>query len=94
MRASGAEKGTAPHQKAALLVEDLRRIVAPLGASLLDRRDRALILLGFAAALLRSELVGLRCDDLRINEEGLVLTLRRLRRNRKGDSGRSRSRME
>ncbi len=54
------EKGTAPHQKSALLVDDLRRMVAPLGTSLLDRRDRALILLGFAAALRRSELAALR----------------------------------
>ena len=77
-------KGTAPHQKAALLVDDLRRMVAPLGASLLDRRDRALILLGFAAALRRSELVGLRVADVRFEEEGLVLTLRRSKTNHEG----------
>jgi len=78
------EKGTAPHQKSALLVDDLRRMVAPLGASLLDRRDRALILLGFAAALRRSELVALRVDDVRFEEEGLVLTLRRSKTNQEG----------
>jgi len=78
------EKGTAPHQKAALLVDDLRRIVAPLGASLLDRRDRALILLGFAAALRRSELVALRVEDVRFEEEGLVLRLRQSKTNQEG----------
>jgi len=78
------EKGTAPHQKTALLVDDLRRMVAPLGASLLDRRDRALILLGFAAALRRSELVALRFEDVRFEEEGLVLTLRRSKTNQEG----------
>ncbi len=78
------EKGTAQKQKAALLVEDLRRIVAPLGTSLLDRRDRALILLGFAAALRRSELVALRVEDVRFEEEGLVLTLRRSKTNQEG----------
>ena len=78
------EKGTAPHQKTALSVEDLRRMMAPQDTSLLDRRDRALILLGFAAALRRSELVGLRCDDLRIEEKGLVLTLRRSKTNQEG----------
>jgi integrase len=78
------EKGTAQTQKAALLVEDLRRIVAPLGASLLDRRDRALLLLGFAAALRRSELVALRVDDVRFEDEGLVLTLRRSKTNQEG----------
>jgi len=78
------EKGTAPHQKAALLVDDLRRMVAPLGTSLLDRRDRALLLLGFAAALRRSELVALRVADVRFEEEGLVLTLRRSKTNQEG----------
>jgi len=78
------EKGTAPCQKAALLVDDLRRMVAPLGASLLDRRDRALLLLGFAAALRRSELVALRVGDVRFEEEGLVLTLRRSKTNQEG----------
>jgi len=60
------EKGTAPHQKSALLVDDLRRIVAPLGTSLLDCRDRALLLLGFAAALRRGELVALRVEDVTV----------------------------
>jgi len=78
------EKGTAPHQKSALLVDDLRKIVAPLGTSLLDRRDRALLLLGFAAALRRSELVGLRAQDVRFEEEGLVLILRRSKTNQEG----------
>ncbi len=78
------EKGTAQNQKSALLVEDLRRIVTPLGASLLDRRDRALILLGFAAALRRSELVALRVNDVRFEEEGLVLILRRSKTNQEG----------
>ncbi len=78
------KKGTAQNQKAALLVDDLRRMVAPLGASLLDRRDRALILLGFAAALRRSELVALRFEDVRFEEEGLVLTLRRSKTNQEG----------
>jgi len=78
------EKGTAPHQKSALLVDDLRKIVAPLGTSLLDRRDRALLLLGFAAALRRSELVALHVEDVRFEEEGLVLTLRRSKTNQEG----------
>jgi len=78
------EKGTAPHQKAALLVDDLRRMVAPLGASLLDRRDRAMLLLGFAAALRRSELVALRVKDVRFEEEGLVLHATAPKTNQEG----------
>jgi len=78
------EKGTAQNQKNALLVDDLRRMVTPLGTSLLDRRDRALLLLGFAAALRRSELVALRVEDVQFEEEGLVLTLRRSKTNQEG----------
>jgi integrase len=78
------QKGTAPNQKAALLVNDLRRILAPLTDSLLDVRDRAILLLGFGAALRRSELVGLHVDDLRFEEEGLVVTLRRSKTNPEG----------
>ena len=43
-------------------------MVAPLRASLLNRRDRALLLLGFAAALRRSELVALRVADVRLKK--------------------------
>ncbi len=52
------ERGTAPRQAAALMAADLRAIV-PTGNALIDKRDRALLLLGWAAALRRSELVGL-----------------------------------
>ena len=39
-----------------LLVEDLRAILDGMGDSLLDARDRALLLVGFAGAFRRSEL--------------------------------------
>ncbi|PPK94724.1 site-specific recombinase XerD [Kineococcus xinjiangensis] len=49
----------------------LAEIVAPLGDSLLDRRDRALLVMGFAGALRRSELSGLDVADVEVAEEGL-----------------------
>lgn len=76
--------GTVQQQKTALLVGDLRTIVTPLGDTLLDIRDRALLLLGFSAALRRSELVTLLCSNLRFEEEGLVLTLPRSKTNQEG----------
>lgn len=45
-------------------------------AVLLGARDRALLLLGFAAALRRSELVGLDLDDLTDTPHGLRLRIR------------------
>ena len=47
--------------------------------STLGVRDRALLLLGFAGAFRRSELVGLDVDDLRVTAAVLVATIRRSR---------------
>jgi integrase len=43
----------------------------------IDVRDRALVLLGFAGAFRRSELVGLDLADLGFRRDGLVVRLRR-----------------
>lgn len=70
--------GTAQTQKAPVSVEDLRRMFAVLPANeLLAVRDRALLLIGFAGAFRRSELVGLNVEDVQICADGLVILLRR-----------------
>jgi integrase len=70
--------GAVPQKaKDALVIEDLRRVVAPLGGRLLEVRDRALMLLGFAGAFRRSEIVGLDLADVRFVTEGVEVTLRR-----------------
>ena len=51
--------GTAKTPKAPAVGADILAMLATLGDSTADRRDRALLLLGFASALRRSELVGL-----------------------------------
>lgn len=68
--------GMAARQVAPLRVEDLRAAL-PRGDDSRSVRDRALLLLGFSAALRRSELVALDLGDLERRPEGLVLTLRR-----------------
>jgi integrase len=42
---------------------------------LIGIRDRALLLVGFASALRRSELVGLNVEDLRFESEGVILSV-------------------
>ena len=71
--------GTAPRRQArALSVAEIRQIVTgidrttPHGA-----RDAALILLGFASALRRSELAALTLVDVETKPAGLLLTVRR-----------------
>ncbi len=46
-------------------------------AGLIGARDRALILLGFAGAFRKSELVGLDVADCAFGKDGLTVTLRR-----------------
>jgi integrase len=53
------EHGRPADKRAPLLTVDLRRALASLPASLQGTRDRALLLLGFAGALRRSELASL-----------------------------------
>lgn len=48
-----------PRQKEAVLGEDLKAMVNTLGHDLRGLRDRAILLLGFAGGLRRSEIVGL-----------------------------------
>ena len=76
--------GTAATQKAPALTEDVRGMVAATDEGLIDHRDRALILLGFAGAFRRSELVGLDVLDLSFNRDGLTVMLRRSKTDQEG----------
>lgn len=51
--------GRPPRKKRALVIDDLRRVLAKLPPGLSGQRDRALLLVGFAGALRRSELAAL-----------------------------------
>jgi integrase len=80
------QHGTAPRQTTAATSEVLRDALRELARrpGLRPLRDRALLLVGFAAALRRSELVALDLADLRPVPEGMVLTLRRSKTDQDG----------
>jgi integrase len=69
--------GTAAVQKAPALTADIRAMVEATDAGLMGARDRAIILLGFAGAFRRAEVVGLDVADLAFGRDGLTVTLRR-----------------
>ena len=77
-------KGTAQTGKAPTLTADIRAMVAALPTSPIGMRDRALLLLGFAGAFRRSELVALDVADLQFNRQGVVVTLRRSKTDQEG----------
>ena len=70
--------GTKPQRQAApLLTADVVHLAAICGGSLRGERDRALLLLGFAGAFRRSELVAIQVDDLRFGPHGVSVFLPR-----------------
>jgi site-specific recombinase XerD len=76
--------GTAPVQKTAALTDDIRAMIAATDNNLIGIRDSALILLGFAGAFRRSELVGLDVEDCAFGKDGLTVTLRRSKVDQEG----------
>jgi site-specific recombinase XerD len=77
--------GTAPRKVQAIRTQLIARMVPPRESErLADIRDRALILLGFAAALRRSELVALDIENITEDDYGLRLHLRRSKTDQEG----------
>lgn len=84
MRGIARKLGTVQVQKLPLLPRALRDIAALLPQSIHGARDRALLLLGFAGAFRRSELVQLDVADVAFTDVGLEVTLRRSKTDQEG----------
>jgi site-specific recombinase XerD len=84
VRGTRRQLGVAQPQKTALELEALRSVVLAIPADPRGLRDRALLLVGWAAALRRSELVAIEVADLAFEPEGVVLTIRRSKTDREG----------
>ena len=69
--------GRPPQKAAALSLVLLRKLLATCDRTPRGRRDRALLLFGFAGALRRSELVALTVEDVRIDADGVRLRILR-----------------
>jgi len=76
--------GLSQRQARPLLRDDLLAILDSTGSSLVDARDRALLLVGFAGGFRRSELVSLDVDDLAFESRGVVITIRRSKTDQLG----------
>lgn len=68
--------GFTPRGKLPTLLIDIQEMLAALPDTLLGVRDRALLLIGFAGAMRRSELVRLDSTDVVRSAQGLAITIR------------------
>jgi integrase len=85
LRGIARTHGEPPRRSAALATEDIKRLIATCGEDLAGTRDRALLLLGFAGALRRSELVGLDAEHLRPTPLGVRLLVARSKTDKAGE---------
>lgn len=81
-------RGSAAAVKKPVLVADLKQMVEGLPGGLRGLRDRALLLVGFAGAFRRSELVALDWEDAEFGREGVALRLRRSKTDPEGEGRR------
>lgn len=75
MRGIRNTHGSAQRQVAPALKDDVLRMVSGL-TGIKGERDKALLLIGFAGAFRRSELVSLTVADIECAKQGLVINLR------------------
>ena len=79
------EIGTAPRKKAPSTVARIEAMIAHCQTdTLAGLRDKALLLLGFAGAFRRSELVGLTTNDIERTPEGIRVTIRKSKTDQEG----------
>jgi site-specific recombinase XerD len=76
MRGIRRSLGTAPRKKAPATAERIVAMALVAGNDIKGLRDRALLLIGFAGAFRRSELVALNLEDLEESELGFKVTIR------------------
>jgi site-specific recombinase XerD len=76
--------GRARNKKAPAVAAKMHSMVGVVPDGLAGLRDRALLLLGFAGAFRRSELVALDVADIEETETGLLVTIRRGKTDQEG----------
>jgi len=77
--------GVKQKQAAAITEDELVKLSSNLGDSAKDLRDKALLLVGFAGAFRRSELVGIDVEDLGWKPEGLVVRVGKSKTDQEGE---------
>ncbi|MFT8247123.1 tyrosine-type recombinase/integrase [Roseomonas sp. BN140053] len=80
-----ASHGKPARPAAALTSVEVKRLLAACDSDVAGHRDRALLLLGFAGALRRSELVAIDREHLRFTAEGMTVFIPRSKRDQEAE---------
>jgi site-specific recombinase XerD len=84
LRGAARTRKEQPQQKAAISLEDLRRICAQFPAEPRAVRNKAILLLGVASALRRSNLAALDVDDVVFADQGMQIEVRQEKQDPEG----------
>lgn len=84
MRGILATHGKPVRPAAALTSVEVKQLLSSCGTDLAGLRDKALLLVGFAGALRRSELVAIDREHLRFTADGMTLHIPRSKRDQEG----------
>lgn len=79
------KKLTAPEQKKAATADLIKMMADLTDESPFGIRDRAILLLGFAGAFRRSELVAIRVEDIEITDKGMTVFIRKSKTDQTGE---------
>lgn len=88
MRGIRRKHHTAPKQVSPITKDRLFKMLDTCGEDIKGARDHALLLVGFASALRRSELVALNCKNVEFVPEGMILTIDRSKTDQQGEGRR------
>jgi integrase len=78
-------RSKAQTQAKPLLKEDLFAVLHAMGEDIHATRDKALLLVGFASAMRRSELVALNVEHVEHVQQGLIITVPRSKADQEGN---------
>ena len=78
-------KKMATTQKVAAVIADIRRMVDAQPPSLMGLRNKMILLIGYAGAFRRSEIVSLDWEDVQFVREGMIVTLRQSKTDQEGE---------
>lgn len=77
--------GVAVERKAPATARAITAMIRKLPDTPIGKRDRAILLVGFAAALRRSELVALTVEDIERTPDGMFVRIRRSKTDQEGE---------